>query len=59
MSANGSVALQAIAPVVAAYQQTTQTNLPQPQKAEALAYLEHFQKSVGKLPLAPILLISI
>jgi hypothetical protein len=47
MASNGSAAIQAITPVLAAYQQTIQPNLSHAQKAEALQYLEQFQKSVS------------
>jgi predicted Zn-dependent protease len=48
MASNGSPS-QAVQRVVAAYEQTTKANLPQSQKAEALQYLEAFQKSVRQL----------
>jgi hypothetical protein len=46
MNTNGDSAMQAIAPIIAAYEQTTRSNLSQAQKAEALQFLEQFQKSV-------------
>jgi hypothetical protein len=46
MATNGSTATQAIAPVVAAYEQTTSSNATRAQKTEALQWLESFQKSV-------------
>jgi hypothetical protein len=56
MAGNGNEVMQAIAPVVAAYEQTTQPNISKEQKTEALQYLESFQKSVrnaaGPLSLA-------
>lgn len=49
MASNGSVLGQGIAPVLAAYQQTIQPGLGQAQKAEALQFLEQFQKSVSQI----------
>jgi hypothetical protein len=49
MASNGNEAMQAIAPVVEAYERTTQPNVPKDQKAAALQYLESFQKSVCRL----------
>jgi hypothetical protein len=46
MASNGAAVEQAIAPVIAAYETTTQTNVNSAQKAQAFSYLENFQKSV-------------
>jgi hypothetical protein len=49
MAANGSSVAQAVGRVVAAYQQTTSPTASRQQKAEALQWLETFQKSVKGL----------
>jgi hypothetical protein len=55
MASNGSDVMQSIARVVEAYDRTTQPTKPddakaKEQKAEALQYLENFQKSVSCAP---------
>jgi hypothetical protein len=49
MASNGASPSEAVTRVVTAYEQTTKANLSQAQKAEALQYLEAFQKSVRRL----------
>jgi hypothetical protein len=46
MASNGATIEQAILPVIAAYETTTQANIDSAQKAQAFSYLETFQKSV-------------
>lgn len=46
MASNGAAVEQAIAPVIAAYESTTQANIDSAQKAQAFSFLENFQKSV-------------
>ena len=46
MASNGAAVEQAIAPIIAAYETTTQTDVNSTQKAQAFSFLENFQKSV-------------
>jgi hypothetical protein len=55
MASNGNNVMQAIAPVISAYERTIQPSTKQ-QKTEALQFLESFQKSVCNSAGLPYLL---